>query len=152
MAAIAFPGPSGAAPRSWEPRLVPAPRPVRRSAPVGGARRSGVGPATYRRRRIVAAIVGVGLLVGIHVVAGVVTSLVVSATSAAASSSTSSIGGPTPPTAKAAERTHVVQPGDTVWGVARRFQPHGDVRPLVDAMVDARGGRPLQVGERLVVP
>ena len=42
---------------------------------------------------------------------------------------------PLPPTAD-----YVVQPGDTVWSVARRLQPDGDVRPVVDRIVAARGG------------
>ena len=51
-----------------------------------------------------------------------------------------------------AERTYVVQPGDTMWGIARAAQPRGDVRPLVDRLAAERRGRPLRVGERIVVP
>jgi hypothetical protein len=46
----------------------------------------------------------------------------------------------------------VVQPGDTLWAIARRVQPSGDIRPLVDAMSAEVHGHPLQVGERLVLP
>jgi hypothetical protein len=42
---------------------------------------------------------------------------------------------------------HVVQPGDTIWSVARRLQPDGDVRPLVDRLVAAHAGSSLKVGE-----
>ena len=45
-----------------------------------------------------------------------------------------------------------VQPGDTLWSIARSVQPDGDIRPLVDELLSARGGRPLQVGEELTVP
>ena len=31
-------------------------------------------------------------------------------------------------------RVVVVQPGDTMWTIARTVQPDGDVRPLVDAL------------------
>lgn len=48
--------------------------------------------------------------------------------------------------------THVVAPGDTLWSIARSLQPEGDVRPLVDEMAASRGGRPLQVGERIRLP
>ena len=48
--------------------------------------------------------------------------------------------------------TYVVRAGDTLWTIARRIQPDGDVRPLVDALASARDGRPLQPGERVVVP
>ena len=42
---------------------------------------------------------------------------------------------------------YVVQPGDTVWSVARRLHPDGDVRPLVDRLVAAHDGSTLAVGE-----
>ena len=55
------------------------------------------------------------------------------------------------PAAPAVHVIHVVQPGDTLWQVARQMQPTGDVRPLVDRWTRARHGRPLQVGEAIVV-
>jgi len=45
--------------------------------------------------------------------------------------------------------TYVVGPGDTLWSIARRAQPTGDVRPLVQSLERSRGGAPLRVGERL---
>ena len=45
-----------------------------------------------------------------------------------------------------------VQPGDTLWSIARAVQPTGDVRPLVDQLLTSRGGRSLQVGEEITVP
>jgi LysM repeat protein len=50
-----------------------------------------------------------------------------------------------------AQATYVVAPGDTLWSIARHLVPEGDVRPVVDALAADRDGRPLQVGERLVV-
>jgi Tfp pilus assembly protein FimV len=47
---------------------------------------------------------------------------------------------------------HVVQPGETLWSIARSRQPHGDVRPLVGALVRANGGAALAVGDRVVIP
>lgn len=47
---------------------------------------------------------------------------------------------------------HTVQPGDTLWSIARRAQPSGDPRPLVDRLTRSRGGRSLQVGEEILVP
>ena len=47
---------------------------------------------------------------------------------------------------------YVVQPGDTLWSIARRLQPEGDVRPLVDQLVDLNGGTDLAVGARLPIP
>lgn len=46
----------------------------------------------------------------------------------------------------------VVQPGDTLWSIARRVQPRGDVRPLVSALIDAYGGTPLHVGQTIEIP
>lgn len=48
--------------------------------------------------------------------------------------------------------TATVQQGDTLWAIARRIQPTGDVRPLVSELIDSYGGRPLQVGETLELP
>ena len=42
---------------------------------------------------------------------------------------------------------YVAQPGDTIWSVARRLQPEGEVRPLVDRLVAARGSAGLAAGE-----
>ena len=42
--------------------------------------------------------------------------------------------------------------GDTLWSIARRVQPTGDVRPLVDQLVASYGSAPLQPGQQLVVP
>lgn len=45
-----------------------------------------------------------------------------------------------------------VQPGDSIWTVARRLQPAGDVRPLVDRLLAANGATVLQPGDQLIVP
>jgi hypothetical protein len=49
--------------------------------------------------------------------------------------------------------TYVVEPGDTLWSIARRVAPERDPRPVVDALIEAndvRGG--LQAGQELSVP
>ncbi len=38
------------------------------------------------------------------------------------------------PTQAIAARVWVVQPGDTLWGIARHLQTTGDIRPLVDEL------------------
>ena len=48
-------------------------------------------------------------------------------------------------------RVHVVQPGDTLWTIARRAQPTGDVRPLVQYLAE-HNGADLVVGDRIEVP
>jgi hypothetical protein len=46
---------------------------------------------------------------------------------------------------------HVVEPGDTPWAIAHEIAPESDPRPIVDEILDGRGGEPLQVGETLVL-
>jgi Tfp pilus assembly protein FimV len=45
--------------------------------------------------------------------------------------------------------SYVVQPGDSLWTIARRLQPQGDVRPLVDQLSERNGGPSLRAGQRL---
>ncbi|HWJ62389.1 MAG TPA: LysM peptidoglycan-binding domain-containing protein [Acidimicrobiales bacterium] len=45
-----------------------------------------------------------------------------------------------------------VQAGDTLWSIAQRVQPDGDVRGLVDQLTATYGTGPLQVGQQLTVP
>jgi len=58
----------------------------------------------------------------------------------------------TGPISPAAAHIWVVQPGETLWGIARQLQPSGDIRPLVDALSAEVHDRPLQIGERLILP
>jgi LysM domain len=49
--------------------------------------------------------------------------------------------------------TYVVEPGDTLWSIARRVAPGRDPRPVVDALIrdnDVRGG--LKAGQELSIP
>jgi nucleoid-associated protein YgaU len=46
----------------------------------------------------------------------------------------------------------VVEPGDTLWSIARRVEPTGDVRPVVDRLVAANGSTVIVPGQELVVP
>jgi hypothetical protein len=92
-----------------------------------------------RRRRQVAAAVAVLLVAGVVWALGGLLGWLGSAPLAAP--------GPVP----AAAVVYVVQPGDTVWGIARSVQPQGEVRPLVDRLEHELGGKALYVGERLVL-
>jgi hypothetical protein len=49
--------------------------------------------------------------------------------------------------------TYVVEPGDTLWSIARRVAPGQDPRPVVDRLIEAndvRGG--LRAGQELSIP
>ncbi|MEY2566449.1 MAG: hypothetical protein QOE35_978 [Actinomycetota bacterium] len=51
-----------------------------------------------------------------------------------------------------ASAVYVVQPGDTLWTLARRAHPAGDLRPVVGRLAAALGDRPLRAGQRIVLP
>jgi Tfp pilus assembly protein FimV len=64
----------------------------------------------------------------------------------------SALGSSAAPAAAAGASTGpvlVVQPGDTLWGIARRLQPRGDVTGLVDHLAALHGSGPLEPGDRL---
>ena len=48
--------------------------------------------------------------------------------------------------------SHVVTRGETLWSIALSTAAGGDPRPIVDRLQTQLGGRPLQTGERLLVP
>jgi nucleoid-associated protein YgaU len=43
--------------------------------------------------------------------------------------------------------TYVVQPGDTLWAIAQRIDPDGDVRATVDALAERTGAVDLRPGQ-----
>jgi len=135
MAAIVHPGRTpGLAqpqPKPRHLRLVPPPR--RHRLPDG----------IYWRRRMAVLIVGVVLLAAVAAGIGVLRGVA----NAPAPVAPATVGA-----GAASPDIHVVQPGDTFWSIARALQPTGDVRPLVDRLVSAHGGGPLQVGDRIALP
>tara|TARA_Y100001934_G_C11901071_1_gene562220 strand:- start:72 stop:353 length:282 start_codon:yes stop_codon:yes gene_type:complete len=46
----------------------------------------------------------------------------------------------------------IVKPGDTLWSIARKMQPTGDVRPLVDRIATLNNGHALIAGQALLLP
>jgi nucleoid-associated protein YgaU len=95
-------------------------------------------PAVIRRRRIVVA----GVLLAVIVMAALVVGRV----------STVLGGTPAVPAHRPGPTRYIVQPGDTLWSIARSLQPDGDVRPLVRGLTSANGGAALAVGQQLVLP
>jgi nucleoid-associated protein YgaU len=117
--------------------LEPAVEPTARRVPPRLVARRGARPsaATFWRRRLVAGAVALAALV-------------------MAGKAGAALGGSplaVPERTPAATR-HVVQPGDSLWSIAERFEPGSDPRPVVDALVAARGSGPLVPGEVVVRP
>jgi hypothetical protein len=96
--------------------------------------------AVYQRRRIVAVALA-GLLVA-----------AVLLLASAAMARPAGGGAPASAAGSSAPAIHIVQPGDTLWSIARQLDPGADVRLTVDRLVDLNGGAPLQVGQRLLLP
>lgn len=109
---------------------------------VPGGARPDLAP-TYRRRRVVA-----GLL-AVLVVAGLLSG---SRALLAPLAEPASAGPVAPASATAGSGSVVVRPGDTLWTIARRAQPRGDIRPLVDQLVAAHGSSSLRPGDTIAVP
>ena len=137
MAAVVVPNPHD----RWEPpvlRLVPA-RPRRRPT-----------AAIYRRRRLVVLLLLCLFVVTVLLVTGPVLRAGVGVLGGRPlTPSEAPAGGGLRPVAL---QTYVVQPGDTLWSLARRIQPSGDIRPLVDRLAARHGGAALQPGDRIAVP
>lgn len=100
--------------------------------------------ATYQRRRAAFGAVAAALVL-------VVAVLLAGVTGAPSVSDTVGAGVPAGPAGGDATAAHVVRPGDTVWSIARRLQPDGDIRGLVDRIVARNGGATLTAGQRLVL-
>jgi hypothetical protein len=91
--------------------------------------------AVYRRRRVLAALVGLGLVLTIA--------------RAGATLGGSSLA--TPERLPHVQQV-VVAPGDTLWSIARRAAPGHDVRPIVDAIVRTLGTSAVVAGQSISVP
>jgi len=100
-------------------------------APSIGRRRAAV-----RRRRVLVAALVAGLVA--------VLALPLSALGGAASTPR---GG-----AATAATVYVVQPGDTLWSIASRFDRGGDTRPLAEAIARETGSATVVPGERIAIP
>jgi hypothetical protein len=125
MAAIAYPQPRDTRRRSGSHlRLV---------EPYQRRRRRQPSRAVYRRRRLLALLLVVGVV------------LLARATFAWLGGGPLTASEPNSLSAPTAGAEYVVQPGDSLWTLARRIQPEGDVRDLVNRA-------PLSAGERIALP
>ena len=109
---------------------------------AGGRVRRAAHPmaVVYRRRRLAALVIAVVLLAAPVVAAWMVAG--------------GPRGGPQPapgavsaPALAPTGRAYVVQPGDTLWTIARRLKPDGDIRAMVDRLVARNGSAVLRPGQ-----
>lgn len=103
-------------------------------------------PAVYRRRRLVAA--GLGLLFVAAVL--VVAQLIGAGTGGGPLTTTGAAAGPG--IVPAGATSYVVRPGDTLWSIAAALAPGRDERPLVDRLAKEIGGVDLYPGEVIPIP
>jgi hypothetical protein len=112
-----------------------------------GGRAAEPSPAVYRRRRVVALILAVAFVV---VAMSGVRAVLRPLAGADGVRPLSATEGSAPVTA--GTETLLVQPGETLWDIARELQPTGDVRSLVDQLAALNGGASLEAGQTVVLP
>jgi hypothetical protein len=113
-------------------RVLPTGRPG--SSRLATRRGRGTSPATLRRRRIVAAVLALGVVVVAGQAGGALGGSPLAAPERRPTVSTETI---------------VVRPGDTLWGIAQRLAPGEDPRPIVDELAAVHGPGPLVPGQTL---
>lgn len=127
-------------------------RPVLRLVPGGRGRRvatsSRPSAAAYRRRRVFAALVAL-TVAGLVIVALLAASSFVGGLSAGPAPVGPATASAVVDVAPIVSSSYVVRSGDTVWAIAHKLQPEGDVRPLVDELAARAGSAGLQVGQRI---
>ena len=119
----------------------------------GGRSDAGARPAAGARGPVLVLVAGVALAAVVALASlGALQLLGADAAASGPASTTETLhpagaGASTPP----ASAEVVVQPGDTLWAIARRLQPSGDIRELVDELARRAGGVALVSGQRLDV-
>jgi hypothetical protein len=120
----------------------------------GGRSRAGLVPSSCRPVRLPAApsshrrpaaIAAAAALTLVFLVAGWLDDRSSVPTAAPAGPAVPTVDGPGPGPLP----VYVVQPGDTLWSIARRLDPAGDVRATVDRLVERHGSAIVDVGDRI---
>ena len=97
--------------------------------------------AVVRRRRILLGVVAVALLTALALPWG-----------GTGGRSLAPPGSALAGTTLHAHQQYVVEPGDTLWSIASRFDPSGDPRPVVSELAEQVGSNVVVPGERLRLP
>lgn len=126
------------------------PYPVERHlevVPAPGRRRDRRSPqaaARYRRRRL-------GVLCGVAALLIAVVSVIGALTGTSGSAAEAPLSSEPVSSVVGADGVYVVQPGDSLWSIARQLSSDGDPRPLVAELRERHGDVELQVGDRIEV-
>jgi hypothetical protein len=102
---------------------------------TAGDAAQGAGRGNTKRRRPALMLFGISVMFGAIIVGGEV----------------ASADAKPQPVRPVQQLTVIVQPGDSIWSIARSTRPTGDIRPMVDAMVARHGSASVTVGEVLVI-
>jgi hypothetical protein len=116
-------------------QVIPGGRRAARQHARAWRRASPLPASVYRRRRLGALLVVASLVLVAYLGVG------------ALLSSPGGAAGPSRAAGAAAHQVYVVQPGDTLWSIARSLHPHGDIRSVVDRLEARTGGAVLQPGQ-----
>ena len=127
--------------------------------------------AVYVRRRLLVALIVLGLILAIGVSARAVladrggvpastpairSANIVEAAAAASPPAAEAVAAAAvaaaPAAVPAAGIPYIVQPGDTLWSLAERFHATTALSSYVDDLVDANGGATIQAGQLITLP
>jgi hypothetical protein len=108
--------------------------------------------ASYRRRRVVAALVVLVAIVSLTLLATAAVTRIADGNPSPAVGELSPTSAAAASAAGVAAPTVVVQPGDTLWTIAAEAAPEADVRITVDRIRAINGSAPIVVGQELELP
>jgi hypothetical protein len=124
-------------------------RPALRVIEGGRSARSRLDRRVYARRRLVA----LALVILLVVLAAAVLDRVGALGVGPSAGGRAPAAGAVPVDGKpVGAAVHVVQPGETLWEIARAIAPNDDPRAVVDGLIARNGAAPIEVGQRLVLP
>lgn len=108
-----------------------------------------VSAAVYWRRRAVALLVALAVLIGLALPAKAAVQFVF-ADRGGIPATAPVVGERTPATLEGL--TYVAQPGDTLWSIAERLPGPGGIHDRVDALAALNGGTALMAGQLVLLP